>query len=175
MKQFSCVAIMMAVACGGGGSGGGGTGQVTESQARSACQKICERQIDCGEEAQTLDECVDECTTETSALPFRADAIRDIADCQAELACGTSDDQCINECDPTSSHESYESACRAKAQECGITDPAEVNGVCETSPSDDDSYLCLLTPAAIGQLEDCLSLECDQIGPCFEEFYGSLD
>ena len=105
---------------------------------------------------------------ETSKL-YREDALADFATCIENQSCTDTMADCLAECVPTSTHESYEAHCRAKLAECGVTSTQ----VCETMASagaDDSEVLCLLAPSVIEELDACFSLDCAAISNCVQGF-----
>jgi hypothetical protein len=78
------------VACGGGSGGGSGTGAIGQAEGEELCTIDCQKDIDCGLESD-LASCVQSCTEDFVGWA-RADAVRTIFNCVAELPCGAGDD-----------------------------------------------------------------------------------
>lgn len=152
------------VGCGGDS---GGTGPISAADARAGCEAGCERDNMCDPTStETVADCTASCVADIGGGGVRTDAFDAISACIADLACTASDDVCINECSPTSAHESYETKCRAKATECGAPS-ADVDGLCETTPDAENGFLCLFTPAVMNELAACFDLACTGIDGCF--------
>lgn len=165
------------VACGGGG----GTGPISADEAEGTCRDVCQRDADCGELSETVDQCTADCVAEVSTGWLRADAFEAIGACAVDLACGADDDVCLRECSPTSAHERYESQCRTVFASCG-TDPDQLNRICETTPmpgvdGDDLGFFCLVTPAIMEEMLDCIpdGTSCQAGATCIQAVAASHD
>ena len=151
----------------GCGTDGPGTGPISPAAAMAGCEAGCEYDKMCDPTStETVAACTADCVADVGAGGIRADAFEAITDCATALACTADDDICFNECSPTSAHESYETACRAKLAECGGM-AADVDGACETTPGVDKGFLCVFTPAVMAELEDCFALDCAGLDACF--------
>jgi hypothetical protein len=119
---------------------------------------------------ETVATCTDNCVGDIGGGGYRTDVVEDIFACQTALACGADDDMCFM-CTPTSTHESFETECRAKAAECGVSQE-DIDASCETTPdpsgSGDTGFLCVVTPEAINALKACLDMDCTAISDCYQ-------
>lgn len=159
MRNLGCVlAVCLLAACGGDSPG---TGPVSPADAEAGCSAMCQRDIDCGNETDPLAVCTADCVADTGDW-LRADAFEAITDCIAALACGASDDPCLEECVPTAAHTSYETACRERFAAC-VETPSQLDGLCEVTPSQasGDGENCLITPAIMSELTDCFAAGAD--------------
>lgn len=173
MKKLVMMALVLG-ACSNSGSGGGGgsTGPVSMSTAMSQCEKQCTREVMCQDTDNTQEECVADCVDDIDGGAFRSDAVIAITNCFSELACGADDDACIMECEPTSAHNAYETACREKFTACGgQIGGSGPEGICEVTPTGegDAGFLCVITPSVINMLENCFSMECGEVMNCVQQ------
>jgi hypothetical protein len=151
---FLSLSFATLAACGGDSPG---TGPVSAADAEDGCRAGCQRDFDCDPTSATpVEQCTTSCVAEVSGW-VRADAFADITDCIADLACTASEDTCVDQCDPTDAHEAYEAQCREVFAPCSA-DPADINGICETTPSGsgDVGFFCLITPSVMDQLTACI-------------------
>lgn len=158
--------VLVGAACGGDS---GGSGPISTANAMDVCETICQHEVECTPDSQTLDACIADCTGDLGGGGYRTDAANDIADCIAGLACTADEDACLTECSPTSAHESFETRCRAKVAECADAG-ADADAACETTPStgdDDVGFFCLFTPAVMEALSACFDEPCTGIETCF--------
>ena len=162
------VIVIMGAACGGGGSGGG-TGPISPASAMNACETICQHEVECTPDGQTVDACITDCVGDIGGGGYRTDAVNNIADCVAGLACTDDEEQCLAECTPTSAHEAYETKCRAKYTECGGT--GSPDDLCETTPNatTEVGQTCLFTPAVVTALAACFDQPCTELETCFDD------
>ncbi len=165
LSKLGMVAVFAALV--GCGTDGPGTGPISAADAMAGCEAGCERDMMCDPTStETVAACTADCVAGVGGGGIRADVFEVITDCTAALACTADEDICLNECSPTSAHESYETACRAKLAECGGM-AADVDGACETTPGVDKGFLCVFTPAVMAELEDCFALDCAGLDACF--------
>ena len=141
-------------ACGGDP----GSGPLSAGDAEDGCRRDCQHRLDCTPDPQTtVEACTSDCVADVAGW-VRADAFEAVIDCTTDLACGVSDDTCLTECAPTDAHDAYEARCRAVFAAC--LEPAELDGICETTPmpSADDGVgvFCLITPSIVDELTACL-------------------
>lgn len=152
----------------GCGTDGAGTGPISAANAQAGCEAGCEHDKECDPTStQTVEACTAECVAGVSGGGVREDAFEELSTCVSQQACTASDDACFTACEPTSAHESFEAACRAKLAECGAA-PTDLDGACETKPNGDDlGFLCLFTPAVMNELAACMDLACTAIEDCY--------
>ncbi len=147
---------MVVAACGGGSGGSLGTGPITQAEAEEVCSADCQHDIDCGS-TEPIADCIAGCTADMVGWA-RGDAVDAIFECSAALACDASDDVCLSEVEPLAIHEEWETACRADLAEC--LEPAEIEGVCEVSPSatdEDAGFVRFIAPVIVEEMIDCLA------------------
>lgn len=167
VMRMTMVSVMMfaAAAC-----GGSGTGPLTLSETRDLCRDVCEHEEQCAEldTGETVATCTEECAGDLSG-GYRGDVLEDFAGCVADQACGADEDLCLT-CSPTSAHDDYETRCRAKATECGVTDPTQADGLCETTlnAATEEGFFCIYTPEVIDALRACFDEPCEGISACFD-------
>jgi hypothetical protein len=155
MRIFIGLAFVLA-ACGGGSGGGSGTGAIGQAEAEEYCRADCQRDIDCGTETNDLETCTQNCAGELVGWA-RADAIQEIFECFADLACDANDDACAAGVDPLPIHEEWEAGCIAKFTECI---PDEVEVACSASPIpgeiDDAGFWRFIAPEIMEEVIACL-------------------
>ncbi len=159
--RIAVLGLVCLIAC------GSDSGAISMSDAKTQCTRICQHDITCGS-GSTLDTCITNCTADTTGV-VREDALEDFATCIENQSCTDSMADCLAECVPTSTHESFETHCRAKLAECGIAEAP----ICETMPSvgaDDSEVICLLAPSVLDELDACFTLDCASIGSCVQGF-----
>ena len=166
MIKLGLVGVFVAMV--GCGSDGAGTGPITASNAQAGCEAGCQHDKECNPTStQTVEACTAECVAGVSGGGVREDAFEELATCLAQQACTATDDVCFATCEPTSAHDGFEAACRAKLAECGAAADS-VDSACETTPSGgDQGFLCLFTPAVMNELAACMDLACTAIEDCY--------
>lgn len=167
------IAILMTAACGEDGASYGTTA-LTAAQAEELCEAVCAQEESC-EAGSGGAACVTSCADELGA--FRGDLASVSLECQADLACGVSDDTCIPaSCTPTAAHVSYETACRAKLTECGAG-AEDVNTACEVDYTEPEApgFACLFSTETLQQLDACFDLaDCAAAEACFSDVFENL-
>ena len=170
MNKLSVMfAVAMLAACGGGG----GTGPVSHDQAQSGCTQGCEYDHMCD---STVDVamCTDDCVAAVEGN-YREDVFEALLDCGTALACDATDDTCFEDsCSPTSAHESYETACRAKVAECNPdATPDQIDGTCETTPdASGNGFLCAFVPSMMDELTACFDIaDCQMAQDCLNQVF----
>jgi hypothetical protein len=157
------VRIVLLVALVGCGSDPDPTTAVSVETARSLCQPICERDVECS--GNVLEDCLDGCSAGYGPW-VRHDALVKIAQCAASLVCGSSDVICHNTIAPLAEHLEWQEACRA-GLDCASTD--DMRRLCEVEVVTDPlGHLMRLTGTdIIAELTECLVLEtCPQRISC---------
>lgn len=165
MRMMMVSAMVFVAAC-----GGTGTGPLTLSETRDVCRDVCQHEEQCGEldTGETVATCTEECAGDLSG-GYRGDVIEDFGSCVANQACGAEEDLCL-ECSPTSAHDEYETRCRAKATECGVTDQSQADGLCEVTlnATTEVGFFCIYTPEVIDAMRACFDEPCTGLEACFE-------
>lgn len=170
---FLMMLAAAALGCGGddgGGGGGGGTNAVTATRAQELCMASCEHESTCmtlGTD-ETVESCTTDCAGDVGGGGYRSDVVEATFAC-ASATCDQTAEDCLT-CTPTSAHEAYETACRAKAAECGAAQ-ADIDNLCETTldTTTGSGYLCIYTPAVVNALAACFDMDCAAIDPCFDQ------
>lgn len=153
--------FVVAAACGGEG----GAGPVDQSTAEDGCQQICDYDVACGDTADPA--CVQECTDDVVGV-FREDVFLDAVECVTALECDASDDICLTQCEPTSTHQQYEDRCREELAACGVTGDG-LDESCEVTPmvESDIGFFCILATPIIEDLLACFDEpDCQAIATC---------
>jgi hypothetical protein len=166
-RRVVLLAVVLA-ACDGGG--GGSTGPIDQATADDQCTAVCERELECDPEVD-VEQCVEDCIG-PSVGSIREDVFVDVMECRATLACDGNAEDCLS-CSPTSSHQTYEAACREAAAEC--LEPDEVDESCEVTPDDTGElgYLCVFAPVVMDELTACFDEpDCVAIGECLQAVLG---
>jgi hypothetical protein len=159
-------------ACGGGPS----TDAISAADAESYCRDICEHNFECDSTTDPVETCVPQCTDEVAGWA-REDVVADITECEVALACDASREPCFDLCTPTSSHDSYEAACREAMGACDRAQ-AEIDGWCEVTPGADGDVgiPCLFAPAIVDEMTACFSeadASCSTYDACLEDVIAS--
>lgn len=162
------VLLVFLAACGGGQGGGLGTGPISQAQAESECQAVCQKDIDCGVETD-LASCVARCAQDFVGWA-RGDAVSTIFDCVLAAPCGTSDGECLGDVLPLAIHEQWEAGCRSELAAC--LDPQQIDFACEVSPSPLDEEIGIfrfIAPAIMEDIIACLDApDCEARLTCVE-------
>jgi hypothetical protein len=151
--------------CGGSASSPGPGAASDASQFEELCEAQCHRLARCEDATETSDAPCAACVA-TAPRPevFRRDFVQTIIDCTERLACGDSDDGCVDEAIATVSADAASSTLAAKC--------LSVQDDCGDFSDDDCTYAFAFTDAARSDFDACLSQSCEDIGPCFAEFAG---
>lgn len=155
---------LLATACGGGG--GGNTNAITSGAAEPYCEQGCTYTFECDPTtADPVETCVAECLDQVVGV-FREDVFIDVSNCATGLDCDASDDSCFLDCEPTASHQAYETACRDALAQCDVA-ADDIDESCEVTPSADiDAFFCALAPAIVDDLTECFGGTCQEQADC---------
>ena len=155
--------------------GGADTGPVTMDEAQDVCQRTCDHDHAC-DPTSDVTTCVDECVADITGW-VRADVIEAAADCEVALACDASDDSCFEDaCEPTSAHDAYETRCRERFAECGVSG-TDLDSICEVTPGGssgtsggDVGFFCVVAPSIMDDFTACFDeADCNAIQTCFQQ------
>lgn len=171
MKKLALLLIALA-ACDSGPT----TTAVSAADAEAYCEVGCEHDVTCN--GEDLEICKSECVSGVAGW-VREDALAELADCQAGLACTADADSCIDECTPTGAHEAYETQCRDNLAGCDVGADA-LDQICETTPAlnGDVGSVCLVASEIMNELTACFTdpeTGCATYQPCLSavlEDYG---
>lgn len=168
--------LVYGAACGGdtdtGGGGDGGSGLSTSAGGQGAGasedlpEQYCSGQIardeQCGDQPETLQQCLASSNTACFFDVVRPAIVRDLITCLIERPCGESDDNCfysVGAAAPTAGQEDYLSACTAKYDTCSGEFSMDYCGA------------TIFTTAMYQQISACLELDCAEVRNCIRGSY----
>jgi hypothetical protein len=138
---------------------GGPTGAATEADVVASCDAICDRRTRCDLEEPEDPPCQPDCLRESADPRFmRGDVLRGLSDCYSELACGESDDRCLDRVVTVLVPDFMSSPL---LDQC-----VEVQDQCGGFSDDSCAYAIIFTDAGKARLQDCLNETCELVAGC---------
>jgi len=158
--------VLAGAASGCGGSQGGAAGDpLSDDEARTLCEDICDHFVACGW-ATDLTACIADCRADSGM--FRGQGYRDWGECLIAASCDdtSAGEACyvdvVGSLDTRDVHEEYGTRCAALAETC--PDVVLPSGVCDL-----DQVLLFSDDYMQTSVLPCFDLACASVAACLEE------